>query len=288
MIFQPSWRPALTLALAISFAGAAPALTSCSSAERQEASANTQNAYSDFKTYVETAESDVQRIDMSDTEFSADMNRAKADYDAKLAAAERDMDQFTAEQKADIEALKTRYSTAYDQREAAYRSKVPTMAVGKLYTPVAPTYASIPAAGLRATYEQFVQTVKANENQYEIADWQAVNADWKALNARKEQVEDQLSTADKAEIAKEKIKYAAFKTFDKSEARASEGAAETKDAAYKTGRAIGEGANKAGQVIDRGAEKVGNAAKGAYKGARDGLKSAEAEREGIKSNDDRD
>ncbi|MBC7447119.1 MAG: hypothetical protein H7330_03585 [Hymenobacteraceae bacterium] len=264
-----------SLALVLTLSAPTAMFSGCSNAEQHEAAVATQSSYDDFSAYIEGVERDAQNIDLSDTDFSAAMNRTKADYDAKLAAVERDADQLNAEQRANVETLKARYTTTFEQREAAYKSRVPdTIASGAtstpgLYTPAGTGYATLPAASLRATYEQFVQNVKANENRYEIADWRAVNADWRALNARKEQIEDQLSVADRAEIAKEKVKYAAFKTFDKSEARVEAGADATKGGAYKTGQAIGRGANKAGEVIDKSAEKVGNAAKDVYKGMRD-------------------
>ena len=202
------------------------------------------------------------------------MNRVKADYDARLAAAERDAEQLTAEQRAEIESLKVRYTTAFDQRETAFKARVPSTVapMPTLYTSAAAGYATLPASALRATYEQFVQNVKANEDRYGLADWRAVNADWEALDARKDQVEDQLSLADRTEIAKEKVKYTAIKTFDKGEARAAQGVDSARSGAYRAGKAIGRGASKAGEVIDKGADKVGDAAKEVYKGVRDAAK----------------
>lgn len=275
----PSFRAGLSLAFALSLSAPALLLSSCSQGEQREAAADTDLAYQSFKAHVEDVERNVQNVDLSDTEFSEQMNRAKADYDAKLAAVERDADQLTAEQRADVETLKTRYSTSFALRESAYKSRVPgTLPTGesaagaRLYESAAAGYAALPAASLRATYEQFVRNVKANESRYGIEDWRTVNDDWRALNDRKDQIEDQLSLADRTEIAKEKVKYAAFKTFDKSEARAEQGADATKSGAYKAGQAIGRGANKVGKVIDRGADKAGAAAKEVYKGVRDASK----------------
>ncbi len=283
--FRGAW--ALTLALGLS-APVGTLLSGCSKAEKQEASADTATAYNDFKTYVEGVERDIERVDVSDTEFSEEMNRGKADFDAKLAAAERDAEQFTDEQRAEIATLKTRYTTAFEQREAAYRARQATQtapATGTAsntatvsYTPAAAGYAALPAASLRATYEEFVRNAKANEGRYGIEEWRAVNDDWRALNARKDAVEKELSLADRAEIAKEKIKYAAIKSYDKGEARAAEGADATKTGAYKAGEAIGRGASKTGEVLEEGASKVGNAAKDAYKGARNAVKNDKNER----------
>ena len=283
MTYRP-FRAGWTLALGAALLATTPLVTSCSQADKQEAAAETNAAYADFKAYIERAEADVQRVDFSDTEFSNELSRMQADYDAKMAAADRDIDKMTAEQKAEMEALKARYNAAYAQRKEAYSARLAETAAGTrtgtagsavMYQSAAAGYSTLPAADLRTTYEQFVRYVKANVDRYGIDDWRTVNADWEALNNRKEKVEDQLSADDRAEIAKEKLKYAALKTFDKTGERAAEGAAATKDGAYKTGQAIGRGANKAGHAIDKGAEKVGEAAKDVYKGVRDAVKDEE-------------
>lgn len=275
------------LALVLGLTAPAAVLSGCTHAEQREAAADTTAAYTDFKAHVERIESRVSFIDLSDTQFSEEMNSAQADFDAKLAVVERDAEQLSAEQRADVAALKTRYTTAVEQRRAAYAARTTTPAAtaatngaAPLYQSAAAGYANLTAADLRATYERFVQNVKANEDRYGIADWRVVNEDWKALNARKDQLEDHLSVADRAEIAKEKVKYAAFKTFDKAEARAAQGADETESGAYRAGQAIGRGANKAGQAIDRGAEKVGDAAKEVFRGVKDAGKEATRDTDG--------
>ena len=283
MTYRP-FRAGWTLALGAALLATPPLVTSCSQAEKQEAATETNAAYSDFKSYIERAESEVERVDFSDTEFSDELSRMQAEYDAKMAEAARNIDKLTEEQKAEMEVLKARYDAAYAKRKETFVARLAATAAGTrtgtssstaIYQSAAAGYSTLPAADLRTTYEQFVRYVKANVDRYGIDDWRSVNADWEALNRRKEQVESQLSSSDRAEIAKEKVKYAALKAFDKTGARAAEGANATQNGAYKAGQAIGRGANKAGQAIDQGAEKVGDAAKNVYKGVRDAVKEEE-------------
>ena len=119
--FLPSgagWRLVLTLALCTP-----TVLSGCSPADRQEAAADTHAAQADFRAYVESVERAVSRIDLSDTEFSAAARRTKREYATRLAAAERDAATATAEERADLVALKIRFAAAVDQREAAFRAR---------------------------------------------------------------------------------------------------------------------------------------------------------------------
>ena len=132
-------------------------------------------------------------------------------------------------------------------------------APAKLYKPTSPA-AALTANNARATYEAFVQRVKANEDKYEIGDWRVINTEWRALDQKYDQIKGDVSGSDKAEIAKEKLKYAAFKSYDKAEARVAQGAdaveggaknaeVETRDERQAVGTAA---ANTATDVKDAG------------------------------------
>lgn len=251
----------LLLAGSLSLPGA---LTGCTPADRQEVSAATENSYTDFKRFVEQMTADGHWHELHDEAFSVEMNRLKADYDAKVAAVDRDIDQYTAEQRAEIDTLKNRYTAAYEQRLAAHQryQRGDTLAVApavNVYQPDRTAYASLSAAALRPAYEDFVRKIDADKNLYTAADWHAVEADWQALEARRATVATQLSTADRDEIAKERVKYRTLKSVYK--AKNSEEA-----------RQLKEGARQVGQQLEKGARKVGVAAEGALQGARDALR----------------
>jgi hypothetical protein len=230
----------LTLGMVLSVS--ALFLSGCSGSNKQEATESAADAYASFRTYVESVEADRQRVDEKAADFSAEMNRVKEDYNDRLAVVEREVAQMTETQKIAIDSLKMRYTTAYMEREEAYKAHVQAAEaaeVATVYQAAASGYGALAAADLRATFEQFVRDVKANQSRYNLDDWRLVNADWKALNARKELLEKELSVSDRATIAKEKIKYSAIKTMDKTEERT---------------KIVGES-------IERRADKIGDALK---------------------------
>ncbi|KAA9339448.1 hypothetical protein F0P96_02170 [Hymenobacter busanensis] len=295
-----------TQALALLLLGGGMAFTtaSCNRADRQEAAADTDAAYSDFKTFVANTEASAQNVgNKTQAEWDQETTQLKADYDAKVAAAEANMSSWDDARKAEYEQLKTRYTTAYDAREAAYRSSASSggmdasgapAKLGKYYKPAATTPSqALTAANARQTYEDFVKMVKQNEDRYDIDDWRNVNAEWRALDEAYDRVKGDIPANDLAEIQKEKLKYAAFKSFDKSEARVAEGAdavergtanaeagtrderAEVKSAASNTAADVKDAGKSVGQKIGNAAKKVGEKTKEGYKEVKSEVKNTD-------------
>ncbi|WP_375436166.1 hypothetical protein [uncultured Hymenobacter sp.] len=281
----------LLLATSLFAGGSTLALSSCSSNDKKEVSQEGQRAYDNLQTYVAEAEA-TPAVTVPDT------------FAARLAAAQRYSAEFDTAQQAEIQRLQQRYNTV--QSTAASTATASTDTAGtamapattttvapapapaneppaKLYKATSPA-AALTAANARATYEAFIQRVKANEDKYEIGDWRVINAEWRALDEAYDKVKGDISARDLAEIQKEKLKYAAFKSFDKSEARASQGAAavsteakeakaETADERSKVGQAARNTASdvkEAGKDVGQGAAKVGKKVGGAVKGVFDG------------------
>ncbi|MCC2545247.1 hypothetical protein LJY25_02225 [Hymenobacter sp. BT175] len=277
---------------------------SCSQADNKEAAQNTDQAYTDFQTFVTNTEASAGTVaNQTETEWNDETAQLKSDYEAKMTAAEADAANWDEARKAEYEQLKTRYNTAYAARQAAWDSRAGASAsssgagsapakLGQYYKPSQPA-AALTAANARATYESFTAMVKQNENRYDIDDWRNINAEWRALDEKYDQIKDQVSTADKAEIAKEKLKYAAFKSYDKAEARASQGAAavsgaassaeagtrderqEVKTAASNTASDVKEAGKTVGQKIGNAAQKVGEKTKEGYKEVKSEVKNTD-------------
>jgi len=308
---------ALTLLLAVG--GVSLSQTSCSQADKKEAAQESDEAYNNFKSFVANTESSAKDVaNETQEEYDQQTTKLKADYDSAVAAIDRDADKYDDARRAEIEQLRARYTTAYDAREQAWNSRSGADAtaltpastdgtaamssapakLGKYYKLSSPA-ASLTAANARTTYESFVQRVKQNEDRYDIDDWRNINAEWRALDAKYDQVKANVSGSDKAEITKEKLKYAAFKSFDKAEARGSQvgdlvtgdkaeakakgGGVEVKQSAKNVGKDVGgaaknvaQDAKEVGKDVGQGAakvgKKVGGAVKGAYKDVRDKVK----------------
>lgn len=288
--------------------GVAFTQTSCSQADKKEVAGESDQAYQDFQTFVSDTEAKADAV-ASETEadYERETAQLKSDFDAKVAAVDKYADQYDDARRQEVEALRTRYTTAYDKREAAWNSRSATASTGtdaagmatstaatkpgKYYKPMSPA-AQLTAANARTTYEKFVQNIKQNEDRYDIDDWRYINTEWRALDEAYDKVKGDIPAKDLAEIQKEKLKYAAFKSYDKTEARVAQGAdavsgeakevkAETADERSKVGQAIsntasdvkdagkdvGQGAAKVGKDVGQGAAKVGKKVGGAVKGA---------------------
>lgn len=279
----------LLLATSLLAGGSTLALSSCSSNNKKEVSQEGQRAYDNLQTYVTEAET-TPSTTVPDT------------FAARLAATQRYSAEYDTAQQAEIRRLQQRYmaaqsttatstATASTDTTGAIAPVASTVATAapageapaKLYKATSPA-AQLTAANARATYEAFVQRVKANEDKYEIGDWRVINAEWRALDEAYDKVKGDISARDLAEIQKEKLKYAAFKSFDKTEARASQGATAvgkeakdvkegTADERSKVGRAASNTASdvkEAGKDVGQGAAKVGKKVGGAVKDVFDG------------------
>ncbi|WBO85651.1 DUF6565 domain-containing protein [Hymenobacter yonginensis] len=279
--------------------GAAFTQTSCNQSQQKEISAESDQAYNDFATFVSDAEAKADAVaTQAEADYDRETAQMKADFDAKVAAVDKYADGYDDARRQEIEALRTRYTAAYDKREMAWKNRadagmataaagtaastdMSTMKPGKYYKPMSPA-AQITAANARATYEKFVANVKQNEDKYDIEDWRYINSEWRALDEAYDKVKGDIPAKDLAEIQKEKLKYAAFKSFDKSEARAAQGAdavargandvkEETADERSKVGQAA---SNTATDVKNAG-KKVGSAVKGAFKEAKSEVKNTD-------------
>jgi hypothetical protein len=290
-----------TLAIMLLAGGVTFTHTSCSRSDRAEVSQESDQAYNDFKNFVAESETKAQAAgNQVEADYERETAQMKSDFDSKVAAVDKYADQYDEPRRQEIEQLRTRYTTAYDTREQAWRTRTSatttggsnattgvasstgTMKMGKYYKPTNPA-AQLTAANARQTYENFTKMIKENEDRYDIDDWRYINAEWRALDEAYDAVKGNISANDLAAIQKEKLKYAAFKSYDKTEARVAQGSdaikgeakeikEETADERSKVGQAISNTASDvkdAGKDVGKGAakvgKKVGNAAKNTYK-----------------------
>ncbi|OON70333.1 hypothetical protein [Hymenobacter sp. CRA2] len=287
------------LALLLLSGGVAFTSASCNRADRQEAAADTDQAYEDFKTFVANTEANAEAVgNKTQAEWDEETNQLKSEYDAKTAAAEASMSSWNDQRKAEYDELKTRYTTAYDKRSTAYGSGSMSAGgsdatkPGKYYTATNPA-TQLTAANARQTYEAFVNNIKQNEDKYDIDDWRYIKTEWRALDEAYDKVKGDIPAKDLAEIQKEKLKFAAFKSFDKAEARAAQGAdavsgearkldANTQDERSKVGQAASNTAHdvkEAGKDVGHGighvAKKIGEKTKDGYKEVKSEVKNTD-------------
>ena len=285
----------LTLASlsAVLLLGGSVLTTSCSQAEKQEASADSQQAYNDFQTFVSNTEAKVDAVgDELEADYDRETAELKADYDAKSAAVDKYAEQYDDARRQEMQALRDRYQAAYAKREAAWNSRATATADGPLtpgqyYKPSNPA-GTVTATNARSVYEGFVSTVKAHKEQYDLNDWRNVNAEWRALDEAYDKVKGDIPARDLAAIQKSKLEYAGVKSWDKTKLRAGQGAdavsaeakeetaeakAETADERSKVRRAADNTAHdvkEAGKDVGKAGAKAGKAVGGAVKDVFDG------------------
>jgi hypothetical protein len=300
-----------TLAILLLAGGVSLTHTSCSRSDRAEVSQESEQAYNDFKNFVAESETKAQAEgNQVEADYERETAQMKSDFDSKVAAVDKYADQYDEPRRQEIEQLRTRYTSAYDTREQAWRnrtigtttggsnpttgvaSSTTTMKQGKYYKPTNPA-AQLTAANARQTYENFTKMIKENEDRYDIDDWRYINAEWRALDEAYDAVKGDISANDLAAIQKEKLKYAAFKSYDKAEARVAQGSdavsgeakeikEETADERSKVGQAVSNTASdvkETGKDVGKGAakvgKKVGTAVKGAYKEVKSEVKNTD-------------
>ncbi|MDF7815435.1 DUF6565 domain-containing protein [Hymenobacter sp. YC55] len=286
--------PTYLLVTALLTGGSTIALTSCSTNEKKEVSQQGQQAYDKLESYVSEVETNPAAAlpDTFATRLTA-VQQYAAEYDTTRQAEIRRLEErYNQVQSASMAATATASTDTLARPIAAAETAVAPVraseAPAKLYKASSPA-AAMTAANARSTYEAFIQKVKANEDNYEIGDWRAVNADWRAMDKKYDQIKDDVSGKDKAEIAKEKLKYAAFKSFDKTESRVSQAGdvvsgdmddAKAKGGGVRVGQTaknvgsdavgVAKDAKETGKDIGKGAVKVGKKVGGAVKGVFDG------------------
>ena len=147
-------------------------------------------------------------------------------YQERAMRAEKRMAELDAAEKAEAEkskakyaALKASYELKIREQEAAVKSGPTTsnyrqvlrnrlFGEGKIGDDM--KFAFVTADNIRGVYQNFVDVVSDNRNNYTREDWDEINVLYEALDTRKNAVEKDLATKDNLVIAKLKVKYAAI------------------------------------------------------------------------------
>jgi len=133
--------------------------------------------------------------------------------------------------KAKYAALKATYETKLKENEAAEKQAAATpdyrqvlrnrlFGEGKIGSDM--KFGFVTADNIKSVYENFVNTVSDNKNNYTREDWDEIKVLYEALDTRKNAVEKDLSTADNLKIAGLKVRFAAIKATHRGGTKAEE------------------------------------------------------------------
>ncbi|MEO6252311.1 MAG: DUF6565 domain-containing protein [Ferruginibacter sp.] len=158
-------------------------------------------------------------------------------YQERMLRAEKEMANLTAEEKAKAEAARARYAALKASYELKLKESAAPMTTTPNYRQVLRnrlfgegkigddmTFAFVTADNIRAVYQNFVDAVSDNRNNYTREDWDEINVLYEALDTRKNAVEKDLATKDNLVIAKLKIKYAAINATNRGGTKVKENA----------------------------------------------------------------
>jgi hypothetical protein len=244
----------------------------CSKTEKTETSTTTTSttttrdqAYDDYKNYVTTLESDVERgWDTTVTDADQKMAQWKTDYETRRSAVAQYEGDFDDTRRQEYDSLQSRYNTAWATREQQYNtwrqthqgagsvSKVDMSAYNESKIP------SYTATNIRTAYEDFVKHVEANKSNFSNDDWKILDKYWSQLDDRKNAIQSQLSDKDKWEIAKAKTKYQTMKAGSKTGNTASNVGSDVKEVGKDVSNSkVGEATKDAGKAVGNTAKKAG-------------------------------
>ncbi|MEP7236778.1 MAG: hypothetical protein ABI685_02895 [Ferruginibacter sp.] len=150
-------------------------------------------------------------------------------YQERAMKAEANLAALSADEKAKAEASKTKYAALKAKYEKAIKDNEETARLNAM-TPTTPNFrkvlrdklfgegkigddmkfAYVTGDNILSVYQNFVDAVSDNKNNFTREDWDEINVLYEALDTRKNAVEKDLKTADNLKIAGLKIKYAAI------------------------------------------------------------------------------
>ena len=124
------------------------------------------------------------------------------------------------ESKAKYAALKATYETKLKEKEAEaklaaatpdYRQVLRNRLFGEGKIGSDMKFGFVTADNIKSVYENFVNTISDNKDNYTREDWDEIKVLYEALDTRKNAVEKDLTTHDNLRIAGLKVKFAAIK-----------------------------------------------------------------------------
>ena len=218
-------------------------------------------------TFVNDTEANVDAVgNEMQVDYDQETIKMQADYETRKAAVDKYADKHDENRRQEIAKWNSRYTAVADQRTSAWNNRMKVGQLDEYYKPTSPA-AQITAANARMTCESFVQNVKNNREKYDINDLRNINAEWRALDEAYDKVKGNITVSDLAEIPKEKLKYAASKSWDKTKIRTNQGVDAVTDRAQDLKKGTADERSRAGQSISNTASDVKEAGKDIGQGA---------------------
>jgi len=192
-----------------------------SSSNEAEVKAESFNAYVDS---VEKLSPVYTTARWNEIESGYQAREPKSELIAELSEAEK---KEVEESKAQYLELKANYETKIKEND--YRTRLRNSLFGEGKVGADMQFNFVTPENIVSVYENFVNTVEANKDNYSREDWDEIKVLYEALDTRKNEVEKDISSKENLKIAGLKIKFSAIKTVNRPGAKAEENAEAKKD-----------------------------------------------------------
>ncbi len=178
-------------------------------------------AYNDYKMYV------TEHHDRSDQYYDRKWDEMDAEYKQVRDKAEADKNNWSDERKAEYENMNRNWDTFRENHTAENnrRSVVAgtKMIMGSVLTEgIREDMSNVTNENVLAVYKQFVGGVRGMKDNLTREQWDYVEILWERLDTRKNELENDMKTTVKLEIAEEKVEYGTMKATNRPVAKSDE------------------------------------------------------------------
>lgn len=191
-------------------------ISACMNKNREKARMEAQS----FNTYVDS-------IDRADHTYTAENWQAiDREYSAREARLQEKIADMEAEDKAKTEESRQKYAALkarYEQKLSEANSAVlvdnkqslrdALFGMGRINADM--RFDWVTPSNALSTYENFVNTVDNNKDNYSREDWDEIKLMYEALDTRKNEIEKEISSADNRKIALQKVKFVGIKAANR-------------------------------------------------------------------------
>lgn len=171
------------------------------------------------KSIADLEAADKETLDSAKAEYAM----LKANYEAKLKEQERDGAIKLSDTEAQLQAEKNKNNTtplitSSPDYKLVLRNKL--FGEGKIGADMKFEFAN--ASNILGIYDNFINTVEKNKNNYTREDWDEIKVLYEALDNRKNRIEKDLTTKDNMKIAAIKIRFAGIKATQRTSSKVDE------------------------------------------------------------------
>lgn len=176
----------------------------------------------EFNSWMEEKQNDVEEaVDQTWEETKESWEDVEQEYDETITELDARTEEMSEETREEYMEIKNEFREWQNEMRAEIRKQEGISKVEVILMVEGPDdeLDQVTADNLVEKYRSFVNTVEEYKDDYTAKEWAIVESYWEMLNNRKNEVEDDITTEENAEIAQLKLEYAGIKTIYKTGAK---------------------------------------------------------------------